>query len=69
MLHILKRRGFQKPLWFTPLEFAASLPAPLARPVAEFTAAYNAMRYGGQTGVAAGLSRLLDELQRRDRAS
>src|SRR4029077_6159753 len=26
MLHILKRRGYQKPAWFTPVEFAASLP-------------------------------------------
>src|ERR1017187_2869351 len=26
MLHILKRRGYQKPPWFTPAEFAASLP-------------------------------------------
>ena len=31
MLHILKRRGYQKPLWFTPAEFAASLPAHTAR--------------------------------------
>jgi transglutaminase-like putative cysteine protease len=26
MLHILSRRGYQKPPWFTPAEFAASLP-------------------------------------------
>ena len=27
MLAIVKRRGYQKPAWFTPAEFAASLPA------------------------------------------
>jgi len=67
MLHILKRRGYQKPVWFTPLEFAASLPVPVGDTVAEFTSAYNAMRFGGRTDVAADLSRLLDDLQRQDR--
>jgi hypothetical protein len=66
MLHILKRRGFQKPAWFTPAEFASSLPAgPVGATVGEFTAAYNAMRFGGQTGVAPRLSLLLDALEHR----
>jgi hypothetical protein len=65
MLHILKRQGYQKPSWFTPAEFAASLPSgPLGSTVTEFTAAYNALRYGGRTDVAARLSTLLDELTR-----
>ncbi len=65
MLQILKRRGFQKPLWFTPAEFAASLPATaMAARVAEFTATYNALRFGGRTEVAPQLSALLDELDR-----
>jgi len=47
MLAILARRGYHKPPWFTPAEFAASIPAgPLAAAVAEFTIAYNALRFG-----------------------
>jgi hypothetical protein len=66
MLRILKRRGFQKPAWFTPAEFASSLPpGPLGAAVGEFTIAYNAMRFGGQTGVAPRLSLLLDTLEQR----
>jgi hypothetical protein len=66
MLHALKRRGYQKPVWFTPLEFARSLPAtPLGATVREFTGAYNALRFGRRTGTAARLSTLLDELERR----
>jgi len=65
MLHIVRRRGFQKPPWFTPAEFAASLPAgDLGGAVAEFTAAYNSLRYGGRTDVAPRLSTLLEQLDR-----
>ena len=64
MLHILKRRGYQKPAWFTPAEFAASLPrTELGLAVAEFTAAYNALRFGGYTGAAPRLTVLLDRLE------
>ncbi|HJT86520.1 MAG TPA: DUF3488 and transglutaminase-like domain-containing protein, partial [Bryobacteraceae bacterium] len=67
MLHILKRRGYQKPPWFTPAEFAASLPrTPLGLSVAEFTDTYNAWRFGGKTDVAPRLSTLLDELERQE---
>jgi len=69
MLQILRRRGYQKPLWFTPREFASSLPVPMAVTVSEFTAAYNAMRYGGRTDLAARLSVLLDELQHQEHVS
>jgi protein-glutamine gamma-glutamyltransferase len=66
MLRILKRRGFQKPPWFTPGEFAASLPrGAMGVSVTEFTAAYNAWRFGGRTEVAPRLSALLDELERQ----
>jgi hypothetical protein len=65
MLHVLKRQGFQKPAWFTPVEFAESLPrGAMAAAVAEFTAAYNDLRFGGRTGSAPRLSLLLDELER-----
>jgi transglutaminase-like putative cysteine protease len=68
MLHILKRRGYQKPAWFTPAEFAASLPhTQLGTAVTEFTASYNALRFGGRTEVAPRLSLLLDRLERQER--
>ena len=64
MLQIAKRHGYQKPAWFTPAEFAASLAgSPLGVPVSEFTAAYNALRFGGRTEIAPRLSMLLDELE------
>jgi hypothetical protein len=64
MLHVLKRHGYQKPAWFTPVEFAASLAAsPFGGSVAEFTAAYNALRFGGRIDAAPRLSTLLDELE------
>ena len=66
MLQIVKRHGYQKPIWFTPVEFAASLAgSPLDVPVREFTAAYNALRFGGRTEIAPRLSVLLDELEHR----
>jgi len=64
MLAIVKRRGYQKPVWFTPAEFAASLPnGALGRAVGEFTAVYNAVRFGGRREAAQHLSTLLHELE------
>lgn len=65
MLKLLKRRGYQKPDWFTPCEFANSLPVELGVPVMEFTAAYNALRFGGQAKAAQQLSVLLERLERQ----
>jgi transglutaminase-like putative cysteine protease len=66
MLHLLRRRGYQKPAWFTPSEFAASLPpTQLGIAVTEFTVQYNALRFGRRTEVAPRLSTLLDELERQ----
>jgi hypothetical protein len=68
MLRALKRQGYQKPPWFTPAEFAASLPAtPLGATVVEFTGIYNSLRFGGRTEEAPRLSALLDELEQRNR--
>jgi transglutaminase-like putative cysteine protease len=65
MLHILHRRGYQKPPWFTPAEFARSLPrTPLGDSVGEFTATYNALRFGGHAETAPRLSILLDRMER-----
>jgi transglutaminase-like putative cysteine protease len=66
MLDLLKRRGYQKPAWFTPTEFAESLPpGQMGTAVTEFTGNYNALRFGRRTEVAPRLSILLDELERQ----
>jgi len=50
----------------TAAEFAASLSSTELGPaVGELTATYNAVRFGGRTGVAPGLSALLEQLERR----
>jgi hypothetical protein len=68
MLHILKRHGYQKPGWFTPGEFAASLrDSSLGVKVTDFTATYNALRFGGHTEVAPKLSMLLDQLEQLEK--
>jgi transglutaminase-like putative cysteine protease len=68
MLQVVRRHGYQKPAWFTPAEFASSLPgSPLSAAVGEFTSAYNALRFGRRTEVAPRLSTLLDELERQER--
>lgn len=67
MLYLLRQRGFQKPPWFTPAEFADSVTPPALRAaVREFTATYNQWRFGGRTNVAARLSELLDNLERQE---
>jgi protein-glutamine gamma-glutamyltransferase len=63
MLESLRRRGFHKPAWFTPAEFAAALPPSPGDAVREFTVAYNALRFGGRGDVATQLSVLLDAIE------
>ncbi|HLI84757.1 MAG TPA: DUF3488 and transglutaminase-like domain-containing protein [Bryobacteraceae bacterium] len=64
MLHLLNRRGYRKPAWFTPAEFAASLPpSPLGAAVCEFTATYNQWRFGQRAEVAVRLSEILERLE------
>jgi hypothetical protein len=63
MLDVLHSRGFQKPAWFTPREFAASLPAETGMLVDQFTAAYNDLRFGGRLDAAPRLTLLLEELE------
>ncbi|MGA2737274.1 MAG: DUF3488 and transglutaminase-like domain-containing protein [Bryobacteraceae bacterium] len=68
MLKLLKRRGYEKPAWFTPYEFACSLPpSDTGMLVLQFTSAYNALRFGGQANAAPRLSLLLEELEGRRR--
>jgi hypothetical protein len=63
MLDRLARRGFQKPAWFTPNEFALHLPAVEKRRVAEFTEVYNTIRFGGDAGATAHLAAMLREFE------
>lgn len=66
MLDLLKRRGYERPAWFTPAEFAASLPRNgLQEAVSAFTKSYNELRFGGVTEAAPRLSALLDEIGKR----
>ena len=66
MLKLLKRRGYEKPAWFTPHEFARSLPpSEMGTLVEQFTAAYNALRFGGRADAAPRMSALLEELESR----
>jgi transglutaminase-like putative cysteine protease len=66
MLHLLRRRGYNKPLWLTPGEFVRTLPAsPTAELVASLTTAYHALRYGGERAAAPRMVAMLEELGRR----
>ena len=64
LLRLLERRGHRKAAGQTPLEFAASLPAPtLAAPVVEFTNHYQAARFGAAPANLARMSALLDSVK------
>jgi hypothetical protein len=60
MLESMARRGFQKPAWFTPLEFARNLPVDERERIGSFTAAYNEVRFGGDPAGAARLAQMLE---------
>jgi hypothetical protein len=63
LLRLLARRGWSKPACLTPLEFARGLPpSPLSSLVAEFTHAYNELRFGSQASAALRMAVLLDEI-------
>lgn len=65
MLAILRRRGFQKPGWITPDEFARMLPASeMAQQVSLFTMAYNELRFGGARNAAPRMMQVLEALER-----
>jgi hypothetical protein len=64
LLEMLARRGFEKPSWFTPLEFARHLPTRENEKVIEFTEVYNAIRFGGDWSATSKLAGLLQEFER-----
>jgi hypothetical protein len=61
MLDLLAQRGYHKPAWFTPAEFAGGLPAPLHGEVVRFTALYNEARFGRDASHNARMTEMLDE--------
>ena len=64
MLAILRRRGYEKPAWLTPAEFAQVLPAsPTADLVQGLTGAYNELRFGGRPDAGMRMVELLRELE------
>jgi transglutaminase-like putative cysteine protease len=63
LLDVLARRGFRKPPWFTPIEFARHLPIEQSK-VVEFTRVYNSVRFGGDRLATSRLAELLQELER-----
>ncbi len=65
MLKVLARRGFEKPVWFTPVEFARHVSAEEKPKVVEFTEIYNSIRFGGDVTATARLASLLQEFEAR----
>jgi hypothetical protein len=64
MLRLLKRRGYEKPPWVTPVEFARMLPhSEMASSVERFTGAYNELRFGGNPAAAQDMLALLEQLE------
>lgn len=64
MLVMMKRRGYEKPAWVTPTEFARNIGgADTAGLVREFTAAYNELRFGGNPGAAPRMMQVLSRLE------
>jgi len=65
LTEMLARRGFERPAWTTPAEFARHLPPDQREPVARFTAAYYAVRFGGDASAASQLVTMLQQFERR----
>ncbi|HKW89656.1 MAG TPA: DUF3488 and transglutaminase-like domain-containing protein [Candidatus Acidoferrales bacterium] len=64
MLRLLERRGWRKSDEQTPLEFAASIPAPeFAGPARELTALYQSARFGSRPADARRVSSLLADIK------
>jgi hypothetical protein len=64
MLDILRRRGFEKPGWLTPSEFARILPpSPMSSVVQNITTLYNELRYAQRTDAGIRMIELLKELE------
>ena len=64
MLDILRRRGYEKPGWLTPNEFARILPpSPMAASVQNITQLYHELRYAQRNDAGIRMVELLKELE------
>jgi hypothetical protein len=64
MLDILRRRGYEKPAWLTPAEFAQILPpSSMAATVANITQLYHELRYAHRSDAGIRMIELLKELE------
>lgn len=64
LLAVLARRGYQKPPWLTPAEFARVLPeSETSVLVEDLTSAYNEFRFGGRRDAAPRMIRMLERLE------
>jgi transglutaminase-like putative cysteine protease len=64
-LRVLERKGFEKPAWVTPNEFARTLTAPDVAPMMEdLTDAYHELRFGGRREAAPRMLQLLERLEK-----
>jgi len=59
MLRQLKKKGYEKPAWFTPREFAATVHIAA---VDEFTEDYHSLRYGGDLAAVGRMKEILREI-------
>ncbi len=64
LLAVLRKRGFDKPAWLTPAEFAGVLPRSAdSLAVEDLTEAYQRLRYGGDRSVVARMVDLLARIE------
>ncbi|MEO8025021.1 MAG: DUF3488 and transglutaminase-like domain-containing protein [Bryobacteraceae bacterium] len=65
MLDLVKKRGVEKPAWFTAGEFTSVLgSSETAKLVAEFTSDYERLRFGGQREAAVRMVGVLEKLEK-----
>ena len=63
-LAALRRKGFEKPRWMTPLEFARVLPDPeLAAMLEDATHAYNELRFGAHPEAASRMLQVVTRIE------
>jgi transglutaminase-like putative cysteine protease len=62
LLEIMKRRGYQKPAWFTAQEFARSVRTEEFEELDRFTKAYYSVRFGGNAEHSRDMAALLERL-------
>jgi len=65
LLKSLEKRGFHKPSWMTPAEFARVIRTPeISRLAGDATSAYNELRFGGRADAAPRMLRILEQIEK-----